>query len=765
MTLFSCSEKNNENLDLILQIPDNPISVVTIDDYNKISYDEKNFLLDFFNTDLFDETIFETSKKLIYSNHKIGKGDIAKIIFLEKTENAYKIKITDSIEYDNKMIYEFDYKKIKYFFTENRSFNVISDNKFLIENFTRNSNYSSNPKSNNFYELINLKTENISVLISENFELESLKELKINISEISDWTNFEFEIDNEEILIMGLSIIDSGKKRYISLLNNIKPKKTEILNIIPDDFKFFKSYSFNKKIFSNNINDILFENSTNKIALDSIYQKANEIGYYLSDKDSIFIMNIEDIDYEMDFRNFDLVKEYRDEKIFKSEKFNIGINELNEFKFINGKVFCSVIENNLIFTNNIQSIERIILNAKNKSTFLLNKDLVNFNKNIPSKNSALELVNSKLINENYQIWIKSSQIKDSIIYSSIFTSPIKRIDNNNKTNLVLSQSFDNEILNNPKIIYNHKTGQKNIIFQDINYKLNLVDFQGKILWKKQLKNKISSNIFQVDTYKNNRLQFLFSTEKELILMDINGNIVKNIKGNSKSFIENLSVFDYDNNKNYRYVFQNGNNLRMYNSSFEIVKGFKRTKINNGLKEPLKHLRVMNKDYLILKDNEDKILILDRRGNIRIKVPKDIFIQSSLFKYKNGLIGFDNKNNIVRIDLSGKITKQELINSEKELFAYENNKVTFGSNKLIINGREFTLPYGSYQNLKIHKKTNNSYYSIFDIDSQKIYLFNSDEIIDGFPFYSTSDIDINNDKNKTHLIFLGDKNEIQLYSLN
>ena len=113
MTLISCSEKNNESLDLIFQIPDNPISVVTIDDYNKINYDEKNFLFDFFNTDLFDETIFETSKKLIYSNHKIGKGDIAKIIFLEKSENPYNIKITDSTEYDSKTIYEFDYKDIK----------------------------------------------------------------------------------------------------------------------------------------------------------------------------------------------------------------------------------------------------------------------------------------------------------------------------------------------------------------------------------------------------------------------------------------------------------------------------------------------------------------------------------------------------------------------------------------------------------------------------------------------------------------------------
>ena len=82
----------------------------------------------FFNTDLFDETIFETSKKLIYSNHKIGKGDIAKIIF-RKIENPYNIKITDSTEYDSKTIYEFDHKDIKYF-TENGNFNVISDNKF-----------------------------------------------------------------------------------------------------------------------------------------------------------------------------------------------------------------------------------------------------------------------------------------------------------------------------------------------------------------------------------------------------------------------------------------------------------------------------------------------------------------------------------------------------------------------------------------------------------------------------------------------------------
>ena len=91
-------------------------------------------------------------------------------------------------------------------------------------------------------------------------------------------------------------------------------------------------------IDSNTRNEKIKNFLTNKIELDSIYQKANEIGYYLSDKDSICIIKLKDVDYEIDFRNFDLVKEYRNEKIFKSEKFITGINKLNEFEFINDKV-------------------------------------------------------------------------------------------------------------------------------------------------------------------------------------------------------------------------------------------------------------------------------------------------------------------------------------------------------------------------------------------------------------------------------------------
>ena len=45
--------------------------------------------------------------------------------------------------------------------------------------------------------------------------------------------NFEFDISNNEIAIIGTSIFDSKSNRIINLLRNNKPKKSNIIEIIP----------------------------------------------------------------------------------------------------------------------------------------------------------------------------------------------------------------------------------------------------------------------------------------------------------------------------------------------------------------------------------------------------------------------------------------------------------------------------------------------------------------------------------------------------
>ena len=63
--------------------------------------------------------------------------------------------------------------------------------------------------------------KNISVLISESLELESLKNLKIDVSEISDWINFEFEIDK--------NYHDFSEKYELVLEFKYRTKKIELI--------------------------------------------------------------------------------------------------------------------------------------------------------------------------------------------------------------------------------------------------------------------------------------------------------------------------------------------------------------------------------------------------------------------------------------------------------------------------------------------------------------------------------------------------------
>ena len=120
-----------------------------------------------------------------------------------------------------------------------------------------------------------------------------------------------------------------------------------------------------------------------------------------------------------------------------------------------------------------------------------------------------------------------------------------------------------------------------------------------MLWEKKLDNRIISEIFQVDTYKNKRLQFLFATTNEIILMDIKGNIVYSLKFRENNRVKFLSKFDYDNNKNYRYLIVTENETRMIDSKFKTVKGFKQNMIRT-LVNPINILEFQIEIILLVK---------------------------------------------------------------------------------------------------------------------------------------------------------------------
>ena len=93
-------------------------------------------------------------------------------------------------------------------------------------------------------------------------------------------------------------------------------------------------------------------------------------------------------------------------------------------------------------------------------------------------------------------------------------------ENNLKRKFILN--LENETLNNPQWIKNHRTKEEDIIVQDHKNKIYLFSNEGKLYWKKNVDGNIIGKVKQVDLFKNGKLQVAFRTNKRLYILDRNG---------------------------------------------------------------------------------------------------------------------------------------------------------------------------------------------------------------------------------------------------
>ena len=84
------------------------------------------------------------------------------------------------------------------------------------------------------------------------------------------------------------------------------------------------------------------------------------------------------------------------------------------------------------------------------------------------------------------------------------------------------------------------------MIQDQKNQLYLLSNAGIILWKQMLDGPLKSEVFQVDCYKNGKMQYLLSTRHKIYLLDRNGNPVEKYPVELRSpATAGISVFDYD----------------------------------------------------------------------------------------------------------------------------------------------------------------------------------------------------------------------------
>jgi hypothetical protein len=338
----------------------------------------------------------------------------------------------------------------------------------------------------------------------------------------------------------------------------------------------------------------------------------------------------------------------------------------------------------------------------------------------------------------------------------------------------LSKIFDvklsENILSKPIFVKNHITKKMDIIVQDVNNNIYQISGSGKIQWKKKLEQPILGNIQQVDLYKNGRLQLLFNTKNKIYILDRNG---KDVAPFPKVFKDPItlpvSVFDYDKNKNYRILVTQNSELLMYDKKGKKVSGFKYSNTKNKIITKPKHLRILNKDYIVFKTNSD-LKILNRKGRVRIKIKGNIkFSNHDIFDYDNMLTTTTKENKIVSIENNGSI---KILNNtfyeDSNFNIYDNELIINNDNKIWLNSISKDLPFGDYDSPNTKKSNNSLTLSLYDNQSKNVFIFNKNlEINKNFPIYSLFPADFNYVENdaEINVIIVDKKNTISLYKIN
>jgi hypothetical protein len=180
---------------------------------------------------------------------------------------------------------------------------------------------------------------------------------------------------------------------------------------------------------------------------------------------------------------------------------------------------------------------------------------------------------------------------------------------------------DTDLFKLPIPVINHNTGEGELVCQDLSNNLYLLSNTGKILWKKNVREKIMGDILQADYFANGKLQLLFVTENNIHVIDRNGNYIAGFPVKIKSGAAGgISLFDYDRNKNYRmWLPLKNNTVCCLSSSCKLVDGFVPVNIKAPLSRPVKQLVVQQKDYFVLTDTLGNSYVTNRKGEERQKI--------------------------------------------------------------------------------------------------------------------------------------------------
>ncbi len=787
--LNSCSEKRTGSLSLYSFLPTDSEIIININDLNNTKEIlNKNKLLEniIFEKDLIINQINSLSsrysdKEGLLTLSSFGNNDIA-FTYIRKLNPEDSIKDSDSIvnQYQKYKIFLDKTNNIETYKTILKEFIISSNKDIVLENIIRDFNSSYNNVEDDLLKVSNtIDTDEPFNIISKSINSDIIKNKLEDISFFpksnTSWIAYDFNYSTENFFLSGITRINDSINGNISILKNISPTQIKNDLIIPNSFLSYLSFTirdserfiFNYKNYLK-LNDL----SSDNLDFESL-NLINEITF-VEDQEKFIILginNVELLENYFELEQYDLIDNIKTINVDK--ELLIVINNVDKEIIPN---YAVLIGNSLVVTNSLSQIKKIINSQKINDNLKLNKNYLNFKNKKSINQSFIWVVNNKKINEVdskvYPFLSISGKVNQDIALLELDFSILDNLGNNKEIFTEFFQTYDNKIISDPKWIKNHLNNEFDFIFQDNENYLYYFSNNGNLNWKKKLTGRVLGEIKQVDIFKNGRLQMAFRTKDRLYVLDRNGNEVDKLSFNinSSDVKSSLSIFDYDKNRDYRFLLTDNDNMIMYDSNGKIVSGFKPESFNSKISNNPVHIRIDGKDYIVIQLENDILKILDRRGRDRLIVNKKIkFSENQIYSYMKNFATTDRDGNLIMINQDGEIDIENLnLTANNKIDIDYDNLVYTSENNLSIKGISIKLPYGNFSKPKIFNVLKKTFIGITDLSENKIYIYNNNgKLSDGFPLSGNSIIDVkdSDNDNKIEIITRLDDYSIVIYEIN
>ena len=789
--IYSCSNSDNETISLFNFLPSDSRLVISVNDLNNTKdILKENKLLPVvlskskeISTQLNLLSNKNSDREGLLSLSSYGKNEVA-FTYIRKSNSFDTISEGDSLK--NK------YQKSELFFENINGkdihkviiddFIVSSNKDIILENIIRDFYSEKSNLDSEFNKIINTtdSDEPFNIFTKSNnlFNLDrELSNISFFPKSKTSWVGYDFNYSLEDIYLSGITRITDSIKGKISILKNIEASKIKTDKIIPNSFLSFLTFSINdSERFIFNFKDYLKNNdlSTQNLNFNSL-NIVNEISF-VEDQEKFVILSLinkDQLDSFFNLKKFD--ETYNISKIVLDEDLKIL------FKTVDNEIhgeYSVLLGDLLIITKSLSQLKKIINSQNINDNLGSNNKYLSFREQKSDNYSFLWVGNNRSINSNlidneiYPFRSFSGKVNRDVALLEFNLSKSEPTNTNEDVFTEFFVTFDQEIISDPIWLKNHLNNGFDIAFQDSENYLIYLSNKGALNWKKKLSGKIIGDIKQVDIYKNGRQQMVFRTAKSLYLLDRNGNEVKQLTFPINSSLLNnpISIFDYDKNRNYRFVIIEDNQIKMYDSRGKIVSGFKPPLFDSNIINSPVHIRIDGKDYIIVQLENGSLKILDRRGRDRIIVDNKIqYSGNPFFTYLESFTTTDKLGNLIKIDTNGNLIKENLnLSSENLIDVVDNNLVYLNENRLTIKGITVELPFSRFSKPKVFIDSKIILVGITDLNEEKIYLYKDDgELVKGFPIKGSSVIDIKDSDNdgKIEIISRLDKSSIVSYEIN